>query len=330
MIKNSLKNMRVGVLGGGVSSEREVSLMSANNILASLKGSGIDSVFIDINTEDENAIKQMIFSEGIDIAFIALHGYFGEDGRIQAILERLEVLYTGSRPKPSLLAMDKISSKEIFLRESIPTPEFFLASSLEANIEFSKPVVVKPNYSGSSLGVTIVRDSLQLLPAIDIAYKAMNISKKGLHGLPRTEAVIVEEFISGRELTVGILGSKPLSVVEIIPESGCYDYFAKYNDPNTKFIAPANIDSDKYHMIQGLALRTHLALGCRHFSRVDFRLSDDGIAYVLEANSIPGFTSHSLLPFSAKASGINFDELILSILQIANDESKKNQEIKAQ
>jgi D-alanine-D-alanine ligase len=300
-----LNGVKVVVLGGGVSGEREVSLESSKNAWGSLKRSGVDAVLLDVNTTEEKNLIEMIKNTGANLAFIALHGEFGEDGAIQTILESIALPHTGSGPKASYDAMDKIRAKEIFIKMGIPTPRYEVATMRDYRFTGAYPVVVKPFFSGSSLGVSIVKEPGQLPAAIGEALKY-----KGSKAL-------IEEYIEGRELTVGILGEAALEVVEIVPHSGFYDFSNKYSDGVTDFLAPAPLDETTRKELKSLALRAHLALGCRHFSRVDIRLNNKKVPYVLEVNSIPGLTSHSLLPLSAGCLGISYDELILRMTRLA-------------
>jgi len=306
-----LKDIKIGVLGGGVSSEREISLLSANEACKALRRNNIETVFIDITVSEKEKVKEMILSSNIDLAFIALHGEFGEDGKIQEILEEFDMPYTGSGSYASYLAMDKIASKEIFIKEGIPTAGFTIyeagrpIENLALNLKY--PAVVKPFFAGSSVGVFIVRNKLELETAIK---KAVALQSR----------IIIEDYIEGREFTVGIFEDRPLSVVEIVLKSGYFDFTTKYSDGLAQFIAPAKLDKVVYKKIQDTALAAHCALGCKHFSRVDIRLGCDNIPFVLEVNSIPGLTTHSLLPLSAKCCGIDFDELIIRMAQLALDE----------
>ena len=305
MEKDRLRGVRVGVLAGGVSEEREISLESGRCSFYALQDSGVETVFIDINTSVPDKVKELIRSEKINVAFIALHGHFGEDGKIQEILEDLSILYTGSRPLSSYRAMDKISSKQIFLRHAIPTAQFTVWHDKDNLPEYvTYPVVVKPFFSGSSLGVSIVREKKDLKKAIQ---QALNLQDK----------VVLEDYIEGRELTVGILDENALGVVEIVPKSGYYDFHTKYTDGMAQFVCPADLADDIYKKVQQTGLAAHKALECRHFSRVDMRLSDTNDIYVLEVNSIPGLTSHSLLPLSAQCCGIDFNSLILTMVELA-------------
>ena len=298
-----LKNIRVGILEGGISEERNISLLSGEQVFDSLKKAKINSVRLDIYTDNEEEVKKIIQESRIDVAFVALHGRFGEDGEIQRILEELNIPYTGSDPYASFLAMNKIASKRIFLEKNIPTPPFyFLENKKRINIKF--PVVVKPYFSGSSIGVSIVRREEELGKALEEAFRWSG-------------KVIIEKYIEGRELTVGIFEEKALGVVEIKYNDDFFNFHTKYSEGKTQFFAPAQIEESIYKKVQMIALSAHKALGCRDFSRVDIRLDKNGNPFVLEVNSIPGLTSHSLLPLSAKCCGISFDELIKKMITLA-------------
>ena len=298
-------NIRIGVLGGGISTERDISLISSHQAHRALVEGGLNAVFVDVLTKKKKKIKELIQSLNINLAFIALHGEFGEDGQIQEILEELGIAYTGSGPKASALAMNKVHSKMIFKAKGIPTPNFVTFLKEEDSLRYLKyPLVVKPYSSGSSIGVSIVRDQDSLKSAIDLAFSYSN-------------GAILEDYIEGRELTVGILEDNPLAVVEIIPKKGYFDFDAKYSHGASDFIAPAQLDNKVETKVRSVALAAHRVLGCRHFSRADIRLTKDNFPFVLEVNSIPGLTSHSLLPLSAKVSGINFNELIFKMVELA-------------
>jgi len=306
-----LDNILVGILEGGISEEREISHLSAENVYCALRRQGVKSVRLDINTDDEERIKRILSGKEIDVAFIALHGRFGEDGRIQTILEELKVPYTGSAPYASYLAMDKIASKRAFLKNKIPTPPFFVLERKMLPPEFNLtfPLVVKPHFSGSSIGVGIIKGEDKFDEALEEAFRW-------------GEKVIIEEYIEGRELTVGILEEKPLGVVEIKYQKDFFDFYTKYEDENVFFLAPAKLEGRIYKRVQEVALLAHKTLGCRDFSRVDIRLDKENNPFVLEVNSIPGLTSHSLLPLSAKCCGIKFDELIKRMLILALSRAK--------
>jgi D-alanine-D-alanine ligase len=300
-----LKDVKIGVLGGGVSGERDVSLISSKGAFDALKRHGMNVVLIDIVTADEMAVKKQLLQEKIGFAFIALHGEFGEDGVIQKILEDLNIPYTGCGVRASYLAMDKIASKELFVKYKVSTPDYTVCLNENDKIDLEYPVVVKPFFSGSSLGVSIVKNAQELPAALKSALRYTG------------HKALVEDYVDGRELTVGILNDKPLEVVEISPRKGFYDFNNKYGDDLTDFIAPAPIDAEMRARLQDLAMQAHRALDCRQFSRVDIRLNSKNEAYVLEVNTIPGLTSHSLLPLSAKCCGIDFDALIFTMANCA-------------
>ena len=301
----SLKKYKIGVLFGGSSSEREISLKSGKAVFKALTDVGLKVSFLDVV---EKNFSNQIDKEKIDIAFIALHGRFGEDGSAQSILEEKNILYTGSSPVSSRIAMDKISSKEYFRREGLNVPKDFIMDkgmSVHPDV-FEKsimgfPCVFKPRYEGSSIGLSIVS-------SIDKVEEA--VSKSFRFG----DKTIIEEFIQGREMTVGILNDEALPVVEIVTKEGVYDFEAKYASKETEYISPAKIDQELNLRLQAVAVKAHKALGCRGFSRVDLRVTDDGEGYVLEVNTIPGLTERSLLPMAALAAGIGFSDLCVEML----------------
>ena len=300
MDKEKIKKIKIGILGGGISPERDISFLSAKEVYSSLKKQGFNVANIKVDTKDKNYLISLLKKEKIDLAFIALHGEFGEDGQIQAILEKAGICYTGSGKDSSFAAMDKISSKQIFLSGKISTPRFKLINPVEVEkidlLWYNFPCVVKPSYCGSSLGVRIVRRKEDFKMAVLEAFKF-------------SSHVLVEEFIEGREFTVGLLNDKPLEVVEIRPKCEFFDFSAKYEDDLVEFKAPAQLPQELAEKIKSLAVKAHKAVGCRDFSRVDIMVNKSQVPFVLEVNSIPGLTSHSLLPLSAKAAGISFDEL---------------------
>jgi len=304
MVEDKMNKIKVGVLQGGVSSEREISLQSGAQVISSLQRSGIRTAAIDVTCRDSCAVREMVLKSGIDCAFIALHGEFGEDGRIQMILEDLKLPYTGSGPLASRIAMNKIESKKIFMDQGVPTPEFeVLVRGSRPSLRWQCPFVIKPDASGSSVGVSVVKEAKELDQALASAFR-------------ESETVLIEEYIEGKECTVGILAGKPMGVVEILPKTGYYDFSAKYSEGMASFKAPAEVEPELYRKIRDTGLRAHQVLGCRDFSRADIRLSAEGIPYVLEVNSIPGLTSHSLLPLSASCAGIDFDLLIKKMLEL--------------
>ncbi len=295
---------RVGVLAGGPSNEREISLRSGRAVHNALLAEGLDSVFLDV----KNSIEGIIEKSRIDVAFITLHGRFGEDGTVQRMLEDAGIPYTGSGVEASAAALDKSASKKLFIRNFIPVPKHIvLIKGLSCPYDCDKlgmPIVVKPNFEGSSIGLSIVRDKNLLQDAVDNAFK---------YG----DKVILEEYIDGRELTVGILNDEALPVIEIVPKDKVYDYDAKYKDSATKYLVPAPISEDISIEVRRLGLLAHRVLGCRSFSRVDMMMALNCDIFVLEVNTIPGMTERSLLPKAARATGLRFSSLCVKILENA-------------
>ena len=295
---------KIGVLAGGPSNERDISLRSGTAVYNALLNEGLDAIFLDV----KNDIREIIKESSIDVAFIALHGRYGEDGTVQQILKSAGIPYTGSGPQASALAMDKIASKEIFVRNNIPVPKYIVFEKEKFDMDkagiIGFPLVVKPQLEGSSIGLSIVKEKGSLKKAIDAAFQ---------YG----EKIILEEYIAGRELTVAMLDDKPLPVIEIVAKNKVYDYKAKYNDPTTRYIVPAPIDKDSYKEAGRLGRMAHKVLGCGSFSRVDMMLDKNGDIFVLEVNTIPGMTERSLLPKAAEACGLRFNELCVKILEDA-------------
>jgi len=295
---------KIIVLAGGPSSEREISLKSGSAVCEALRQKGQNADFFDVHTEDPEELRQL----RADIVFIALHGKFGEDGSVQAVMEDLRLPYTGSGPDASRLAIDKIASREIFLKKGLKAPAYKViksAGDAEGIFgEFEAPFVVKPQREGSSIGLSIVSDSVHVKPAMNMAFS---------YG----DTVIIEEYIHGREITVGILEERALPVIEIVTRHDVYDFDAKYVDEGTNYIVPAKLNRESYMKAQKCALSAHKALGCRDFSRVDMRMDAGGSIYVLEINTIPGLTERSLLPKAAKAAGFDFEDLCLRLVELA-------------
>jgi len=295
---------KIGVLAGGPSSEREISLKSGTAVYSALKEMNLHVEFFDIKKKSCCVLKKL----NIDAAFIALHGGFGEDGTIQKMLEDLNIPYTGSGPEASRLALDKVASRSIFINNKIPVPESMALNkriSIDELYErFNLPMVVKPSTEGSSVGLTIVKNKDEINKALNLAFKY-------------SKTILVEKYIKGREITVGILHEEALPVIEIITKHNVYDYSAKYIDKETQYIVPAEIPKKTFLTAQELGLRAHNVLGCMDFSRVDMRMDENENVIVLEVNTIPGLTERSLLPKAAKAIGINFGELCVKLLELA-------------
>jgi D-alanine-D-alanine ligase len=291
----------VAVLCGGRGAEREISLESGAAVTRGLLDAGVRARKLELSGEESEvrALK-------CDAAFIALHGEFGEDGGVQAILEELKIPYTGSRVKASALAMDKDAAKRLLRAYGIPTADWaVITTAREAQHAMDAagllpPVVVKPVSRGSSVGTSIVRDYAEMWEA---AEKALALDERAM----------IETFLAGRELTVALLGDRILPVIEIRPKQKFYDYAAKYADDATEFICPAPLAERLYSEIESIALRSVKALGVEQLGRVDIILGEDG-PQVLEVNTIPGFTAHSLVPLAARTAGIAFPELCLKVL----------------
>ena len=295
---------RVGVLAGGLSNEREISLMSGRAVHASLIHEGIDAVFLDVRDD----LRGLLEKNKIDAAFIALHGRFGEDGTVQSILEEIKIPYTGSDPEASKTALNKVLTKDVFKRSGIPSPRHVIFEKDRFKIEdcyvLGFPMVVKPHLEGSSIGLSVVKDKDELPHAIGKAFEYGDLA-------------LIEEYVSGRELTVGMLDDEPLPVIEIITKDNIYDYKAKYTDPNTRYLVPAPLDEVTAKRAQALARKSHLALGCRCFSRIDIMMGSSSELFVLEANTIPGMTERSLLPKAARAIGLSFGDLCIKLIENA-------------
>jgi D-alanine-D-alanine ligase len=299
----TFKSKRIGVIMGGPSSEREVSLNSGRGILAALQQKGYDAVGVDWRGLDED-LGARLRSERVQAAWLALHGTWGEDGCVQGMCECYGIPYTGSSVLASSIAMDKMATRRIFDQESIESPRWrrYYGAADVARIGF--PMVVKPSAEGSSVGITIVKSEAQLAAAIALAQKYAGV-------------VLLEEFVKGREMTVGVLDDEALGDCEIIPATEFYDYEAKYLRDDTKYLVPAPITDDERRTMHNLAVRAHKALGCSGASRVDMILAEGGRAVCLEINTLPGMTDHSLLPKIAALRGMDYATLVERVLDTA-------------
>lgn len=303
MTRDELKGMRIGVLMGGRSAERDVSLSTGRSVAEALREKGYSVVEMDAGGD----IPYLLAQEGVGAVFVALHGRFGEDGTVQGLLESLRIPYTGSGVLASALGMDKVRSRWIFQHLGIPVPEYRVVYVEEAagfSLErdgLSLPIVVKPAREGSSVGVSIVRDHEELPSALD---KAFSFGSQ----------VLAERYIRGREIQVGILDNEALGAIEIRPKLEFYDYRAKYTEGLAEHIFPAPLRSDLYEEGLRLALAAHKALGCEGATRVDLLLEEETRFYVLEVNTLPGMTPVSLLPEIARGVGISFPDLCERIL----------------
>lgn len=301
-----LKTQRIGVLMGGLSSERDVSLRSGAAVAKALREAAYTVVEIDVQKD----IAQRLIAEKIDVAFIALHGRYGEDGSIQGLLESMFIPYTGSGVLASSVGMEKVFTKQVFVARGIPTPKHKIFSTpddaLEHDLPFPYPVVVKPSREGSSVGVAIAKDDIQYRDAVKEAGKYPGL-------------IMVEQFIKGREVQGAVLDDEALGVIEIVPAREFYDYQAKYG-PNsgTQYIFPARLDPEVYDRVNQICLSAHQALGCSGATRSDAIVTESGEIYLLEVNTLPGMTATSLLPKIAAGKGISFTQLCERLLQGAS------------
>ncbi|MES2257820.1 MAG: D-alanine--D-alanine ligase [Pseudomonadota bacterium] len=300
---------KVGVLFGGRSAEREVSLMSGGGVLAALQGQGIDAHGFDPGLRSLAELA----AEKFDRVFIALHGRFGEDGSLQGALELLGIPYTGSGVMASSVGMDKITTKILWLAENLPTPRYAVLDA-ESDLpriaaDLGLPLIVKPPHEGSTIGITKVSE----VGAFQQAYAT---------AAALDDAVLAEEFVTGREFTVAVLGSgvnaRALPVVEIVAPEGNYDYQNKYFSDDTKYFCPALLDDATAVEMQRIAVAAYRALGCEGWGRVDVLLrAADNRPFLLEVNTSPGMTGHSLVPMAARAQGISYEALCVEILRSA-------------
>lgn len=305
--------MKVVVLYGGVSPEREVSLSSGAEVASALNGCGCEAVLYDTVSiskfiEDWPSFK----AEGV---FVALHGGWGEDGKLQAVLEAFGIPYTGSGPEACMLSMDKAASKLLFKDCGVPVPEGFIVTDasnlhLDAASSYLKKygkIIVKPNFGGSTVGVSISSNIECYKKAIAEAFR---------YG----EKVLVERFIEGEEVTVPVWEKDynetiALPVIHIKPKTGFYDYKNKYTHGCTEYICPSDLSSELNEKLAELAVKAHLSLGCRTYSRIDFRVTPEGEIFALEANTAPGMTSTSLVPKAAKAYGLSFGQFLNRLIE---------------
>lgn len=304
---------QVALLMGGRSAEREVSLNTGVQVADALSGRGWDVLAVDTG---EPGFMQAIAHANPGVVFICLHGRFGEDGTVQGLLELLDLPYTGSGVLASALAMDKVMCKHVFTCERIRTPEHVTLRSENGldlgavTAALGEKVVVKPSSQGSSVGMTIVHDAAELPEAVTEAF---------LHD----DVVLVERFVSGAEVTVGVLGNRDpivLPTLEVVPQNEFYDYESKYVSGMSAHIIPARVSETAQAECQRLARAAHIALGCRGMSRADTIVTEDEVVYLLEVNTIPGMTQTSLFPDAARAAGIEFPELCERLVELALQE----------
>ena len=287
---------------GGLSAEREVSIKTGEAVYAALAERGWDVYRIFVDRDVDLVLRQL----RIDVAFLALHGRYGEDGCMQGLLEMMGIPYTGSGVAASAIAMDKPRTKQLLQLANLPTPPSYLADPERADIhdqhgEFGYPCVVKPADNGSSVGVSVVRDPVELEPAIADAARFAG-------------RVLVERFVNGREISVAVLGGVALGAIEIAPRAGFYDYQNKYTAGRTEYHFPARLSPERYRGVLELAEKTHEIVGADGVTRVDLMVSDRGNESILEINTLPGLTPTSLVPKIAHGCGLTFGELCEEIL----------------
>jgi len=307
---------RVGVLFGGHSAEREISIMSGSGVLAALKSKSVDAHAFDPAERSLGELAQ----QGFDRVFIALHGRFGEDGTIQGALELLGIPYTGSGVMGSSIAMDKIFTKRIWESHHLPTPRYAVldhdSDLRQVPDQLGLPLIVKPPHEGSTIGITKVAGYSQMGEAFELAARF-------------DEVVLAEEFVAGRELTVSIVhrvggGLEALPIIEIVAPGGNYDYQNKYFTDDTRYLCPAPVDEPLARRIQELALEAFLAIGCEGWGRVDFMLRHaDDEPFLLEVNTSPGMTGHSLVPMAARAVGLSYEDLCIEVLASARLKTRR-------
>ena len=296
---------KIAVLMGGPSSEREVSLSSGKAMFAASAALGYDAISVEFK---DDILSHLDTLKSVDIVLIALHGGIGENGRIQGMFESLGIRYTGSDALSSAICMDKHISKLLAEDVGIATPRWKRirrGQSIYKN-EFDYPFVVKPNSEGSTIGLTIVHNENDYDSAVEEAFKY-------------DDEILIEEFISGKEITVSIVGEDVLPIIEIRPEHGLYDYECKYTKGMTEYICPAELNEDLTKRIKQTAFEVYKLLKCRHYGRVDLRLDNNNQHWFLELNTLPGMTDTSLVPKAAKATGISFEQLIGKIIKQSLD-----------
>jgi D-alanine-D-alanine ligase len=301
-----MRNRKIGVLMGGLSSEKAVSLATGEAVVSALleRGYDVEPIFVDRD------IDLVLRQSSIDAAFVALHGRYGEDGCIQGLLEVLGIPYTGSNVLASALAMHKVKAKEIFRLHNLPTPPYYVASReleqelLSCHSDFGFPAVVKPVSEGSSVGVEIVRTPDEFINACERAFFF-------------DDEILVERYIEGEEISVAVVRDRAIGAVEIAPRSGFYDYGAKYTKGATEYHIPPRISPERYRGVLTQAERAHRALGCSGATRVDTIVSATGNEYILEVNTIPGMTPTSLLPKIAASIGMSFEDLVEELVKAA-------------
>ena len=307
---DDLEKIKIGVVAGGISSEREISLKSGRAVHESLSKNGFSSKLIDINSQEK--LKSLETYKGLDLVFIMIHGKGGEDGEIQSILEAAKIKYTGSDSTSSLNAFDKLKSKEIFEKNGLEVP---LRMMLQHSASENNDIVIKPLREGSSFGVSIIKrwwDYKKSRPSLETEEALKEAQKYG-------DGVLIEEFIEGKELTVAIVGESTYPAIEIISPNEFYDFSAKYDGIGTKYI-PANLSSTETKKLSEICLKAFKSLGCSGWGRVDLiKSKNDGILYILEVNTVPGMTETSLVPKAARLAELSFNDLLVEIIKTSID-----------
>ena len=307
---DDLEKLKIGVVAGGISSEREISLKSGKAVHESLSKNGFSSKLIDINSQEK--LKSLETYKGLDLVFIMIHGKGGEDGEIQSILEAAKIKYTGSDSTSSLNAFDKLKSKEIFEKNGLEVP---LRMMLQHSPSENNAIVIKPLREGSSFGVSIIKrwwDYKKSRPSLETEEALKEAQKYG-------DGVLIEEFIEGKELTVAIVGESTYPAIEIISPNEFYDFSAKYDGIGTKYI-PANLSSTETKKLSEICLKAFKSLGCSGWGRVDLiKSKNDGILYILEVNTVPGMTETSLVPKAARLAELSFNDLLVEIIKTSID-----------
>ena len=299
--QDELKNKKIAVLMGGLSAEREISLKTGQAVLKALLENGCDAVAIDVGRDLPGQLRAV----EAELAFICLHGRYGEDGTVQGMLEMLHIPYTGSGVMSSSMVMDKVVTKQILLYHEISTPGFVVYRAGDDRAEILNrcrhfPLVVKPAREGSTIGISIVHDRAELEAGLDEAMK-------------HDDLILIEDFIQGDEVTVSVLNDEPLPIIKIVPKSGFYDYESKYTPGQTEYLLPAPLEAVLYNRLQEVSVAACTALSCRGAARVDFMVREREF-FCLELNTIPGMTETSLLPKAAAEAGVSFKVLVMQIL----------------
>jgi D-alanine-D-alanine ligase len=306
MSKSGQNNFgKVAVLMGGWSAEREISLLSGKAVLKALLDQGVDAHAVDVTHE----IARVLLEDKFDRAFIVLHGRGGEDGSMQGLLETMAIPYTGSAVLGSALAMDKLRTKQIWHASGLPTPEYVVLESEDDCTQALKtlglPMIIKPVLEGSSIGMSKVEKAEELVPAWRLATACQG-------------EVIAERWITGKEYTAAIMGERVLPMIRLVTPHKFYDYAAKYTANDTQYLCPCGLDEKMEQEFAGLVLKAFRTVGANGWGRVDFMVDENGQAWLIEVNTVPGMTDHSLVPMAAKQAGISFEQLVMRILQASH------------